>query len=127
MKAFFSRIGRKTWIAIAAVLVIVIVVAVLNARARSSSTSQYQTQPARRGDLVASVGATGSVRAMQSAVLNWQVTGTVDTGNVQAGDHVNKGAVRASLANTSVPAAVITAEASLITAKKAMDDLLHSD
>src|SRR5512138_1967167 len=127
MKAFFSRIGRKTWIAIGVVLVIVLTVVVLNARARSRSTSQYQTEPAHRGDLVATVGATGSVRAIQSAVLNWQVTGTVDAVNVKAGDQVNKGDVLATLSSTSVPATVIKAEADLIAARKAMDDLMHSD
>src|SRR5512138_407247 len=127
MKAFFSRIGRKTWIAIGVVLVIVLTVVVLNARARSRSTSQYQTETAHRGDLVATVGATGSVRAIQSAVLNWQVTGTVDAVNVKAGDQVNKGDVLATLSSTSVPATVIKAEADLISARQAMDDLMHSD
>src|SRR5512146_2855395 len=110
MKALVSRFSRRTWIIIAAVLVIlVVVVLVLNGRARSSSSSQYETQPAARGELVASVGATGTVRALQSAILNWQTTGTVQAVNVKAGDIVKKGDVLASLANTSLPATVIKA------------------
>src|SRR5512140_2804877 len=128
MKAFFSRFRGRTWIIIAvAAVVIVVVVSVLNARARAGSRSQYETQPAQRGELVATVGATGSVRAMQSAVLNWQTSGTVATVNVKAGDVVKKGDVLASLSNTSLPGTVISAEAQLISAQKAMDDLLHSD
>ncbi len=73
------------------------------------------------------VGATGSVRAVQSAVLNWQTTGTVDRVNVKAGDTVKQGDVLATLSNTSLPGTVIMAEADLISAQKAMDDLLHSD
>jgi HlyD family secretion protein len=127
MKAFFSRLGKWTWIILATVVIVVLAVVVINARARSAGNSQYQTQPARRGDLAATVGATGSVRAIQSAVLNWQVMGTVESVNVAAGDQVKKGDVLATLANTSLPATVITAEADLIAARKAMQDLLHSD
>jgi HlyD family secretion protein len=128
MKAFLSRFSRRTWIIIAvAAVVLVVVVSVLNGRARSNASSQYQTEPARRGELVASVGATGSVRAVQSAVLNWQANGLVDTVNVKAGDTVKKGDVLATLATTSLPATVIKADADLISAKKTLDDLLHSD
>ena len=128
MKGFFARFRARTWIIIAvAAVVLVLVVSALNARARAGGTSQYETQPAKRGELVATVGATGSVRALQSAVLNWQTTGTVAAVNVKAGDVVKKGDVLATLSNTSLPGTVIKAEADLISAQKAMDDLLHSD
>lgn len=128
MKSFFARFRARTWIIIGiAAVVIVVVVSFLNARARSGTASQYETQPAQRGELVATVGATGSVRAVQSAVLNWQTTGTVSNVNVKAGDVVKKGDVLATLSNTSLPGTVISAEAQLITAQKALDDLLHSD
>ena len=128
MKALFARFSRRTWIIVAvAAVVIVVVVSVMNARARSGTNSQYETQPVARGELVATVGATGSVRAVQSAILNWQTTGTVDTVNVKAGDVVKKGDVLATLSSTSLPGTVIKAEADLITAKQNMDTLLHSD
>ena len=127
MKAFLSRIGKRTWFILGGAVVIVLVIVVLNARARASSNTQFQTEPAQRGELVATVGATGSVRALQSAVLNWQTTGTVENVNVKAGDKVTKGDVLATLQNTSLPATVIKAEADLISAQKSMDDLLHSD
>lgn len=127
MKAFLSRIGKRTRIVIGVVAAVVLIIVLLNARARTNSAGQYQTEPVQRGELVATVGATGSVRAVQSAILNWQTTGTVDTVNVKAGDKVNKGDVLATLQNTSLPATVIKAEADLISAQKAMDDLLHSD
>ncbi len=124
MKAF----SRRTWIIVAvAAVVIIVVVTVLNARARASSTSQYETQPAQRGELVATVGATGTVRAVQTATLNWQTTGTVAAVNVKAGDVVKKGDVLATLSSTSLPATVISAQAQLITAQQNMDTLLHSD
>ncbi len=127
MKAFLSRIGKRTWIIVGVVAAVVLIIVLLNARARASGASQYQTEPVQRGELVATVGATGSVRAVQSAILNWQTTGTVASVNVKAGDKVKKGDVLATLQNTSLPATVIKAEADLISAQKAMDDLLHSD
>ncbi len=128
MKAFFGKFSGRTWIiVVVAAVVIVVVASMLNARARAGSSSQYETQAAQRGELVATVGATGSVRAVQTAVLNWQTTGTVATVNVKAGDVVKKGDVLATLSNTSLPGAVIKAEADLITAQQNMDNLLHSD
>lgn len=127
MKAFLSRFSRRTWIIIGvAIVVLVVVVSVLNGRSRSTS-SQYQTQAARRGELVATVGATGSVRAVQTAILNWQTSGLVEIVNVKAGDTVKKGDVLATLSNTSLPATIIKAESDLISAKQSMDTLLHSD
>ncbi len=128
MKGFFSRFTARTWIiVVVAAVVLVVVVSMLNARARAGANSRFETQPAQRGELVATVGATGSVRAVQSAVLNWQTTGTVATVNVKAGDVVKKGDVLATLSTTSLPGAVIKAEADLITAQQSMDTLLHSD
>ena len=128
MKAFFARFTRRTWIIVAvAAVVLVLVVSAFNARSRGSGSSQYETQPAARGELVAQVGATGSVRAVQSAVLNWQTGGTVQAVNVKAGDVVKKGDVLAALSKTSLPGTVIRAESDLVSAQKTMDDLQHSD
>ncbi len=128
MKAFFARFTKRTWIIVAvAAVVLVLVVSFLNARARTQANSQYETVAAQRGTLTAQVGATGSVRAVQSAVLNWQTTGTVQSVNVKAGDVVKKGDVLATLSTTSLPGTVIKAQADLISAQKAMDDLMHSD
>lgn len=128
MKAFFARFTRRAWIIVAvAAVILVLVVSAFNARSRSGGSSQYQTQPAQRGELVALVGATGSVRAVQSAVLNWQSSGTVQDVNVKAGDIVKKGDVLATLSMTSLPGTIIRAESDLVSAQKAMDDLQHSD
>ena len=89
--------------------------------------SSFQTQALARGDLTATIGATGTVRANQSAVLAWQTTGTVDQVNVKVGDQVNKGDVLASLLQTSLPQSVILAQTDLVSAQQALTDLLDSD
>ncbi len=128
MKEFFAKISKRNWTIIGAALVVVLVL-ILVGRGGSSakSTTTYQTTPAQRGDLTATVGATGSVRAIQSATLNWQTTGTVEEVSVKVGDKVSKGDILATLARTSLPQDVITAESNLVAAQKALQDLKSSD
>jgi HlyD family secretion protein len=77
--------------------------------------------------LTATIGATGTVRAQQTAVLIWQVAGQVDVVNVKVGDNVPAGYVMAYLEKTSLPQSIILAEADLANAQKALGDLVNSD
>jgi len=94
---------------------------------RADTTSQFQTATIGRGNLTATIGATGTVRATQTAVLIWQAAGTVEKVNVRVGDAVNADDALASLAKTSLPQSIIMAEADLVDAQNALDDLLNSD
>jgi HlyD family secretion protein len=96
-------------------------------RSSAETTSQFQTAKAERGNLTATIGATGTVRAMQSAVLIWQAAGTVDTVNVKVGDNIPSDFVMAYLAKTSLPQSVIVAEADLADAQKTLNELMTSD
>lgn len=115
------------------ILIIVLVIGVaatafvLNQRRSVDAASQFQTATIERGNLTATIGATGTVRAKQSAVLVWQVAGAVDTVNVKVGDNVPEGFVMAYLSKTSLPQSIILAEADLVNAQKTLDDLLNSD
>jgi HlyD family secretion protein len=109
-------------------LIIVIVVAFVFARRSSANTtSQFQTAPLARGNLTATIGATGTVRAKQTAVLSWQAAGTVDTVNVKVGDNIPSNFVMAYLQKTSLPQSVILAESDRASAQKELDNLLISD
>ncbi len=127
MKQFFSKFSRRTWIIAGIILVVLIVGIFLFTRNGSQKESAFQTTAAERGSLQATVGATGSVRARQSAVLVWETTGIVEKVNVSVGDEVAKNDVLASLAKSSLNQSVILAEADLESAKKALEDLLTSD
>jgi HlyD family secretion protein len=96
-------------------------------RSKADTTSQFQTAKAERGTLTATIGATGTVRAMQSALLIWQAAGTVDTVNVKVGDNIPSDFVMAYLAKTSLPQSVIMAEADLSDAQKSLNELMTSD
>lgn len=98
----------------------------LNQNAQSAE-SQYQTVAAEKGDLLAIVGATGTVRARQSAQLAWQTTGTVEKVNVKAGDFVSAGTLLASLERSSVPQNIILAQSDLLSAQRSLEDLQTSN
>jgi HlyD family secretion protein len=93
----------------------------------ANAASQFQTATVERGTLTATIGATGTVRARQTAVLVWQAAGTVDTVNVKVGDNIPDDFVMAFLEKTSLPQSIIAAEADLADAQQALDDLLNSD
>lgn len=92
-------------------------------RQQASLTQSYQTVTLERGNLVASIGATGTVRANQTAVLPWQTSGTVAEVNSAVGDQVATGEILSSLKETSLPQAVIMAGAEMIQAQDALDEL----
>lgn len=125
MKRLFEKFSRRTWIIIG--VIIAAVVAVIAFSSRGEEAVAYQTEPIERGSLVATVGATGSVRAKQSATLIWQTTGIVDAVNVGVGDRVAHNDVLATLDKTSLNQSVIMAEADLASAIKALEDLSNSD
>jgi HlyD family secretion protein len=109
------------------VIVIGVTVVMVNRSRNAGAESDFQTSKIERGTLTATIGATGTVRAKQTAVLMWQAAGTVDTVNVKVGDNVPSGFVMAYLSKTSLPQSIILAEADLVNAQKSLDDLLNSD
>lgn len=125
MRQFFSRFSRRTWIIIGVVVVILLIVGF--SLSRPSEVVAFETVPVERGDLAAYVGATGSVRARQTATLTWQTNGIVGDVNAAIGDRVGHGFVLASLDKATLSQSIILAEADLVSAQKALDDLLQSD
>lgn len=96
-------------------------------RMQAQSESQYQTVVLERGDLTASVGATGTVRANQTAVLAWQLTGQVAEVKVNPGDAVQSGQELSVLDEKSLSQGLILARADLVDARRALDQLLNSE
>lgn len=125
MKQFFSRFSRRTWIILGVVAVILLFAAFSSAG--GEETPLYQTVPAERGNLQAFVGATGTVRARQSATLIWQTNGIIDSVNAQIGDVVKQEDVLASLVKSSLNQSIILAQADLIAAQKELENLLTSN
>ncbi len=118
---------KKTWVVVAVLVVLAggAFFAWKN-KTKSDAGSEYQTVKVERGNLTAVVGATGTVRSNQSASLSWKTGGTVETVNVRVGDTVQEGEVLAALKKTSLSQNIIMAQADLVNAEKALDDLLLS-
>jgi HlyD family secretion protein len=115
------------------IITLLIIVAILAAggygfyvwrqRQLAAQTSKLETTPVERGSLTATIGATGQVRSKQTASLVWKTSGTVEDVYAKVGDTVKTGDKLAELAQTSLPQAIIMAQADLESANKAMDDL----
>ena len=118
---------KKNKIVIAIGILVVLVGLFFVFRSRGTTQTTYTTEPIAKGNLVATVGATGTVRSRQSVTLVWQTSGMVDKVNVSVGDTVDANSILATLAKTSVSQNIILAEADLVGAQKALDDLLASD
>ncbi len=125
MRQFFKK--NRTILIILLIVLVAASAFIFVRRSNADTTSQFQTATVERGNLTATIGATGTVRAKQTAVLVWQAAGTVDTVNVKVGDNIPVNFVMAYLQKTSLPQSVIMAEADLASAQKELDDLLTSD
>ncbi len=93
---------------------------------RASTATTWQTTTVTRGPLVAVVGATGTVRANQTAVLAWQTSGRIAEIHVAVGDAVQKDEVLAVLDEKSLSQSIILAKADLVTAKRNLENLKNS-
>ena len=126
MSGFFKK-NRRAWIVVLVLVVIAASAFMFVRRSNAGTANQFQTATIERGNLTTTIGATGTVRAKQTAVLIWQAAGTVESVNVKAGDNIPSGFVMAYLSKTSLPQSVIMAQADLVDAQKALDGLLSSD
>jgi len=123
-----KKISKKAWIIIVVVLLLAVAGGLFwRSRQARASDGDYQTATVERGNLTATVGATGTVHSNQNAILSWQTNGTVEDVMVQIGDRVSEGAILATLEKTSLSQNIILAEADLVNAQQALDDLLNSD
>jgi len=87
----------------------------------------YQTARVRTGGGDTTITTSGVVRSKQSTVLFWQTSGTIKQVNVTTGQIIDARMVLAELEPTSLPQAVILAQAERVNAQKALDTLLQSN
>lgn len=118
--------NRTFWIVLVVLAVAAAIYYFTVGRSTAADGTTYQTETAARGTLTANVGATGTVRAGQSAVLTWQTGGRVETVNAVIGQEVAQDEVLASLLQTSLSQGIILAQADLVSAQKNLDNVLKS-
>ena len=93
---------------------------------KATANGQFQVVAATRGSLEATVGATGTVRANQTALLAWETTGSVEAVRVKVGDTVKKDDILAELDQTTLAQSIILAQVDLLTAQRNLEDLQTS-
>jgi len=94
---------------------------------QASQLGGYETEQIERETLFTVVEANGVVQSNQSAILLWKIPGEVETVYVESGMEVSKGDILASLDTASLPAYFIAAQADLVTARRALDNLMNSE
>lgn len=92
----------------------------------AAAASQYETIKAVRGNLTSVVGATGSVRANQTAIVPWMTSGKIGTVHVEVGETVGEGEILAELEPSSLAQSIILARADLVEAERALKQLQDS-
>jgi HlyD family secretion protein len=128
------KCGKKNMKKFLIIISVVIVIAVgafffVNAQAQRNITmtmENLETEAVWRDTLSSVVGATGTVRSNQSAYLVWKANGQVEQVFPEIGDSVSEGETLATLADTSLPAYIILAQADLVNAEKALETLKTS-
>ncbi len=116
-------------------LIIVIIIAAggyfairtYNERQNQQLQEDLETVEAKKGTLIATIGASGSVQANQSGTVAFQTTGIVGNVFVRLADEVHKGDVLANLEQESLSTQLILAQADLVSAQKALEALLDTD
>jgi HlyD family secretion protein len=124
---------KKKWIIAGAVVLVVLVAGffilrrVLPSLNSAAVQDQLETVTLERGPLTTMIGATGSLRPAQSAVIAWQASGEVGEINVALGQEVEDGQVLAELAPDSLSQSILQAQIDVINAQKALDALYEPD
>lgn len=124
IKQKLGEFVRRRWVALVVIGIVVLVAALIFNSVRAGQEemlASLQTATVERGSLTATIGATGSVRAVQSATLTWGTSGMVEEVNASVGDQVAAEEVLASLELSSMPQNVILAQVDLQEAQDALD------
>jgi len=87
-----------------------------------ASRVQYRTQPARVGDLVATVTATGTLQPTEQVDIGSELSGTIRKVEVGYNDDVQAGQVLARLDPTRLEAQVLQSEAALEASQAAVEE-----
>jgi HlyD family secretion protein len=110
--------GRlKRWIVVVLLVIVVATVAVAWKMSKNSNSVDYQTEEARQGNLSVTVTATGTLQPTNQVDVGTEVSGTVETVEVDYNDRVEVGQVLARLDTSRLHAQVLQSRAALDAAR----------
>jgi len=82
-----------------------------------TETVRFKTQPAQRGNLVITVSATGTLEPKNQVDVSSELSGIIDSVDVDYNDHVTVGQVLAKLDTEKLEAGILQAQATLESAR----------
>lgn len=91
----------------------------------NGNNAEIQTGEVIAITAISSVESSGAVEAEQIGSVFWETTGQIASVTVKPGDQVTKGEALMTLDPASAPQNVIQAQADLVSAQNALDDLLN--
>jgi HlyD family secretion protein len=112
-----SRKGLKRRIVVACVVVLATITIVIVKWAENSTSPMFLTERVRRGDIVVTVSATGTLEPTRKVDVGCEVSGTVKTMEADYNDHVKFGQVLARLDTAKFELSVAQSKAALENAK----------
>jgi len=92
-------------------------VAVTRLRNENTDTTRYTTQPVKRGDLLVTVSATGTLEPIKKVDVGIEVSGTIKKVDLDYNDVVKVGQVLAELDTSKLEAQMLQSDAALSVAK----------
>lgn len=95
-------------------------------QAQTAAQNSFQTVALKKGNLTATIGASGIVRPYQTTTVNWQISGRIAKINVKEGDKVSVNQILAELDASTLSPNLILARSDLINAKRNLDNLKNS-
>lgn len=107
----------KLWLIIALLAIVGVTSAVVWKMVKRSDSMQYQSQKVQHGNLTVTVTATGNLEPTNQVDVGTEVSGTVETVEVDYNDHVKIGQVLARLDVLKLQAQVLKSKAALESAR----------
>jgi HlyD family secretion protein len=112
-----ERKALKKWLVLALLAIVGTTIALVWEGAEESERMDYQTQRAQRGNLTVTVTATGTLEPTNQVDVGTEVSGTIETVDVDYNDQVKVGQVLARLDISKLQAQVLQSKAALESAR----------
>lgn len=112
-----SRRWVKRWLIVACLVVLVAIIIVIVKWAENSTSPRFRTEDVRRGDLVVTVSATGTLEPTRKVDIGCELSGTVKTVEADYNDYVKRDQVLARLDTSKFELSVAQSKAALENAR----------
>jgi len=127
IKEFYQ--SHKKWVLIGgSVLVVAVAAAVLLlSGGKASEETQIKYMEVTSGAITESIDVVGTLEAVPSISLAWESSGIASPFDIQIGDQVSKDQVLMTLEDSSIDSTILQAQASLLEAEAALENLKVSN